>query len=57
MFGGHGHNILLALSANHKENKFPGLGYDLTVLICYDQGDGDRQCYIEAIMERFPKKH
>ena len=36
----------LEVVVNHKENKFPSLGNDLTALLCSDQREGGRQCYL-----------
>jgi hypothetical protein len=44
--GSRGHNLLLALGANHKENEFPGLGNDLTAFLCSDQRDGCRRGHL-----------
>ena len=44
--GSHGHNLLLVLGENHKENKFLGLVNDLTAFICNDQRDGGKWGYL-----------
>ena len=46
LFGGRGHNILLSLRVNHKENKFPSVGNDLIAFLHNDQRDGGRQYYL-----------
>ena len=46
LYGGHGHNILLSLRVNHKEDEFYGLGNDLTAFLPNDQRDGGRRCYL-----------
>jgi hypothetical protein len=54
--GGHGHSLPLSLRADHQENKFPGLGNELTALFCSNQRDGGRRCYLRySCTAYFPK--
>ena len=46
MFGGHGHSLLLALGADHQENKFSSLGNELTTFFCSNQRDSGRRWYL-----------
>ena len=48
MFGGRGHNILLA---DHKEKKFTSLGNELIALLHGDKRDGGRWCYFLYLVQ------
>ena len=46
MSGGCGHNLLLALEVDHRENKIPSFGNELTALFCSNQRDIGRRWYL-----------
>ena len=46
MSGGRGHSLFLALGVDHQENKFPGLGNELTALFFCNQRDSGRWWYL-----------
>ena len=46
MSGGRGHSLLLSLRVDHRENKFPGFGNELTTLFCSNQRDSGRNRHL-----------
>ena len=43
---GGGHTFPLTLRVNHEDEKVPFLSYDIIALLCRDERNGGRRCYL-----------